>query len=153
MTMLDYSDLIAAQGQVLALLNQEPEQTASQVATLLPELVSVAENANPLEKENALKIADTFGIALLAAKKNVAPEQAEDLNKIIKTLSDLLKKSEPTVISVMIRLEGNPTMTLDFIRNNQDFSRLHTASIFEDVNRQLMALQIFDPQSLKIPAV
>jgi len=151
--MLDYSDLIAAQGQVLALLNQEPEQTASQVATLLPELVSVAENANPLEKENALKIADTFGIALLAAKKNVAPEQAEDLNKIIKTLSDLLKKSEPTVISVMIRLEGNPTMTLDFIRNNQDFSRLHTASIFEDVNRQLMALQIFDPQSLKIPAV
>ena len=153
MTMLDYSDLIAAQGQVLALLNQEPEQTSSQVATLLPELVSVAENANPLEKENALKIADTFGIALLAAKKNVAPEQAEDLNKIIKTLSDLLKKSEPTVISVMIRLEGNPTMTLDFIRNNQDFSRLHTASIFEDVNRQLMALQIFDPQSLKIPAV
>lgn len=151
--MLNYSDLIAAQEQVLALLNQEAEQTASQVATLLPELVSVAENAEPLEKENALKIADTFGIALLATKKNVAPGQAEDLDKIIKTLSDLLKKSEPTVISVMIRLEGNPTMTLDFIRNNQDFSRLHTASIFEDVNRQLMALQIFDPQSLKIPAV
>lgn len=151
--MLNYSDLIAAQEQVLALLNQEPEQTASQVATLLPELVSVAENAEQQEKENALKIADTFGIALLAARKNVAPEQAEDLDKIIKTLSDLLKKSEPAVISVMIRLEGNPTMTLDFIRNNQDFSRLHTASIFEDVNRQLMALQIFEPQSLKIPAV
>ena len=151
--MLNYSDLIAAQGQVLALLNQEPEQTAAQVAALLPELVSVSENAEQPEKENALKIADTFGIALLAAKRNVAPEQAGDLDKIIKTLSDLLKKSEPAVISVMIRLEGNPTMTLDFIRNNQDFSRLHTASIFEDVNRQLMALQIFDPQSLKIPAV
>ena len=142
---------MTAQGQVLSMLNQDPEQTASQIAALLPELVSVAENAEPLEKENALKIADTFGIALLAAKKTVAPGQAEDLDKIIKTLSDLLKKSEPTVISVMIRLEGNPTMTLDFIRNNQDFSRLQTASIFEDVNRQLMALQLFEPQSVKLP--
>ena len=86
MTMLNYSDLIAAQGQVLALLNQEPEQTAAQVAALLPELVSVSENAEQPKKENALKIADTFGIALLAAKRNVAPEQAGDLDKIIKTL-------------------------------------------------------------------
>ena len=152
MTMLNYSDLMAAQGQVLELLNQDPQQTATQVASLLPELVSVSETATGVEKENALKVADTFGIALLAAQKTAPQPQQENLAKIIKTLSDLLKKSEPTVISVMIRLQGNPTMTLDFIRQNQDFSRLQTASIFDDVNRQLMALQLFEPQSVKLPA-
>lgn len=151
MTILDYTNLMNAQTQVLAMVQDNSDAVTQKVGQIMPELMEIAQTADEATRKNALKVADTFGIALLAAqKKNATPNAT--LDDLIQKLADMLRKAEPAVISVMIRLIGNPQMTMDFLRNNQDFSHLKTESIFEDSNRQLLALQLLEPQAVQAPA-
>lgn len=150
MSIVNYTDLMAAQRDFMSLMDGSP-QALEKVNTVMPELIQICETAQGQERVNALKIADTFGIAFLSELQKNPSSQL--LQTLVKQLSDLLKRSEPAVVSVMIRLEGNPTMTLDFLRTHQDYSRLKTQSIFEDINRQLFALSLFEPQSVRRPPV